>query len=268
MANTAYPLGAQKMLAGANTVDFVTDTIKVALVSSSYTFSTSHEFLSSLGTVIGTSQPLANKSVTGGVLDADDLNYGAIAPGSTIKALVVFKDTGNASTSPLLFYFDTVTGLPAATNGGVITVPWGNDVKKIARINLPFYPKGAEKVWGGDIDFEDDTLKVRLLPSSYTYNAAHEFLSSVSAGIGTDQTLANKTITGGVFDADDAAFGALASGSTIGSVLIYKDTGSAATSPLLILFTDTIGLPYTTNGANYTQQWSNAAAKIFRLIPA
>lgn len=267
MANTSYPKGAQKMLSAS--IDFIDDTIKVALVSSSYTFSTAHEFVSDLSTTrIATDQTLASKSVTGGVLDADDLNYGAIAPGSTIKALVVYKDTGNASTSPLLFYFDTVTGLPAATNGGVITVPWSNDIKKIARITLPFFPKGAEKVWAGSINFSSDTLKVRLLPSSYVYDAGHEFLSSVSAGVGTDQTLASKSVTDGVFDADDAAFGAIASGSTIGSVLIYKDTGDSATSPLLILFTDTVGLPYATNGANYTQQWSSGAAKIFRLVPA
>lgn len=267
MANTTYPKGGEKILGSA--IDFISDTIKVALVSSGYTFSSSHEFVSDLGaTRIATDKELLNKSVAGGVLDGDDLSYGAIAPGSTIKAMVIYKDTGNASTSPLLFYFDTVTGLPASTNGGVITVPWGNDVKKIARINLPFYPKGAEKVWAGDINFSTDTLKVRLLPSSYVYDAAHEFLSSVSAGVGTDQTLASKSITGGVFDADDAPYGALSAGSTIGSVLIYKDTGNPATSPLLILFTDTVGLPYATNGANYTQQWSNGAAKIFRLIPA
>lgn len=267
MANTTFPKGAEKILGSA--IDFISDTIKVALVSTGYTFSTAHEFVSDLGaTRIATDQELLNKSVAGGVLDGDDLNYGAIAPGSTIKAMVVYKDTGNASTSPLLFFFDTVTGLPAATNGGVITVPWSNDVKKIARINSPFYPKGAEKVWTGDINFSADTLKVRLLPAAYVPDAGHEFLANVSAGIGTDQALANKSITGGVFDADDAPFGALAAGSDIGTVLIYKDTGNPATSPLLILFTDTVGLPYTTNGANYTQQWSNGAAKIFRLVPA
>lgn len=267
MSNTTYPKGAEKILGGS--IDFIGGAIKVALVSTGYTFSTAHEFVSDLGaTRIATDQALVNKSVAGGVLDGDDLNYGAIAPGSTIKAIAVYKDTGNASTSPLLFYFDTVTGLPAATNGGVVTVPWSNEVKKIARINLPFYPKGAEKVWVGGINFAADALKVRLLPASYAYDASHEFLSDVSAGIGADQALANKTIAGGVFDADDAPFGALAAGSDIGAVLIYKDTGNPATSPLLILFTDTVGLPYTTNGANYTQQWSNAPAKIFRLIPA
>lgn len=269
MSNTVYPLGAQRMLEGANTIDLIADTIKVALVASSYTYSTAHEFVSDLSTNrVGTDQTLANKTIAGGIFDGDDVTYGAIAPGSTLKGIVFYKDTGNASTSPLLFYMDTITGMPASTNGGVVNVPWSSGADKIMVIDLPFYPKGAEKVLGGDIDWADDTIKVRLLPSSYVYDAGHEFLSSVSAGIGTDQTLASKTITGGVFDAADADFGALAGGSTIGSVLIYKDTSNPATSPLLIRFTDTVGLPYSTNGANYTQQWSNATAKIFRLIPA
>ncbi|KQO38084.1 hypothetical protein ASF19_20125 [Acidovorax sp. Leaf84] len=264
MSNTAYPLGAQKMISGA--INFLADTIKVAIVPTGYTYSTAHEFLSDIGAVVGTAQPLANKSIAGGVLDADDLNYGAMAPGSTAKALVLYKDTGNASTSPVLLYIDTATGLPAATNGGVITVPWDDSVKKIARMNLPFYPKGGEKVFAGAINFLTDTIKVRMLPASYVYDPAHEFLSQVSAGVGVDQTLAGKSVTGGVFDANDASFGAVAAGSSMGSVLIYKEGGSAATSPLLILFDDVVGLPYATNGAPYTQRWSDGATKIFSLV--
>ena len=266
MSNTNYPKGAQKIL-GAS-VNFAADTIKACLVPSTYTFSTAHEFLSDLGTRIGTDQTLTGKSVAGGVLDADDLDFGALAPGNTIKALVIYKDTGNASTSPLLIYIDTATGLPAATNGGVVTVPWDNSVKKIARLNLPVYPKGGEKMLSGAINFSADTVKVRMLPASYVYDAGHEFLSQVSAGVGTDQTLANKSITGGVFDADDADFGAIAAGSSMGYVLLYKDTGNPATSPLLILFDDVVGLPYATNGAPYVQRWSDGSAKIMSLVAA
>lgn len=263
MSNTAYPLGMQALLAAG--INFTSDTISAALVPSTYTYSAAHQYASSLGTIIGTAQDLVDKVITGGVLDADDLNFGALAPGNTIKALALFKNTGNLSTSPLLFYFDAVTGLPAATNGGVITVPWGDDVKKIARITTPAYPLGAEKMLSGAINFSSDTIKVRLLPASYVYDAGHEFLDDLPAGIGTDQTLTSKSITNGVFDAADAAFGALASGSSIGSILLYKSTGTDSTSPLLIRFSDTVGLPYDTNGATYTQQWNNGTSKIFRL---
>lgn len=43
-----------------------------------------------------------------------------------IKALVIYKDTGVASTSPLLAYLDTVTGFPMTTFGGDVVVPWSN----------------------------------------------------------------------------------------------------------------------------------------------
>lgn len=269
MANTSYPLGMQKLL-GAS-IDFLDDTIKVALLPSTYTFSAGHEFLSALGTRIGTDQTLANKSISGGVLDADDLDFGALAPGNTVKALVIYKDTGNSSTSPVLFYFDVLAGFPFATNGGALTVPWDDGVKKIARVNLPFYPLGGEKLLAGEINFSSDTIKVVPLPSSYVYDAGHEFLDDIAAVIGTAQTITGKTVTGGVFDAADPSFGAIAAGSTIESLLIYKDGGTPETSPLLLHLTApeyVVGAPLATNGFAISMQWPNGAAKIFSLIPA
>lgn len=264
MTNTVYPKGAEKFLTGA--LDLIDDTIKVALVSDGYTYSAAHEFASSLGTIIGTAQTLANKSITGGVFDADDADFGAIAPGSNLKAIAIFKDTGNMSTSPLIAYFDTATGLPMATNGGAITFPWDNTAKKIMRAYLPFFPKGAEKLLTGAVNFSTDTLKVALLPSTYTFDTADEFLSDLPSAIGTAQTLSGKTVTGGVFDAADADFGSIASGPTIGSAVIYKDTGTAGTSPLLLHITGITGFPLDTNGGGVLVQWSAGAAKIISLV--
>lgn len=266
MANTSYPKGAQKLLGAA--INLLADTLKVALLPSTYTYSTAHEFVSDLGARVGTDQTLTNKTLTGGVLDADDPDFGAIAPGSTVKAFVIYKDTGNASTSPVLFYFDTALGLPFATNGGIVTVPWDNGVKKIVRLNLPFFPKGAEKVFSGAINFGTDNLSVVALPSGYAYDPAHEFLGDVGTIIGAAVALGTKTITGGVFDADDVDFGALAAGSTIGSLAIFKDTGNPSTSPLLLRPTDVTGFPLATSGTNVAVRWSNGTAKIFSLVPA
>ncbi|KAA9149467.1 hypothetical protein F3K36_33695 [Delftia sp. BR1] len=266
MANTSYPKGMEKLLSGS--INASTDTFKAALLPSGYAFSVSHEFVSQLGSIIGTAQPLLNKTITGGVLDADDLDFGALAPGSTIGSVVIFKDTGNTSTSPVLFFLDTVTGLPMATNGGAVTIPWDNGVKKIARINLPIYPKGAEKMWSGSINFSADNIRVALLPSAYVYDAAHEFLPDVGAVIGTAQALAGKSVAGGVFDAFSVNFGALPTGSTIGSVVLYKDTGTPATSPLIARVTDVLGLPLATNGGGLVLGWSGGTARIFSLVPA
>ncbi len=122
MANSLYPLAKQRMLTAG--INFSTDTIKVGLLPDSYTYSASHEFLSDVGALIGTAQTLANKTIANGVFDADDATFAALAAGSTVKAVVMFKDTGVAGTSPVIGYFDIVTGLPAATNGGDIKIQW------------------------------------------------------------------------------------------------------------------------------------------------
>ena len=268
MANTTYPKGAQKILSGA--INFASDTIKACLVSSSYTFSTAHEFVADLGTRIGTDQTLTGKSVTGGVIDATDLDFGSLPPGDTVKAVVIYKDTGSTSTSPVLAYLESgpSVGLPFATNGGAVTVPWNNDVKKIFRLVLPVFPKGGEKMLSGAINYATDTLKAVALPSSYTYSAAHEFLADVGTVVGTAVTMAGKTVTGGVFDANDLDLGALASGSTLGSLLIYKDTGNLATSPVLLNLTDVTGFPLATGGTEVAIRWNDGSAKILSLIPA
>jgi hypothetical protein len=130
MANKFYPLGAQKMLRAQ--IDFDAHVIKAALVSSGYTFSDTHEFLSdTTGTVIGTPITLANKSTLGGVFDADDLEMGAIASGSTAKALILYRDTGSAATSALIGYYDDITGFPFVTNGGAVNIPWSDGSAKI-----------------------------------------------------------------------------------------------------------------------------------------
>ena len=267
MSNTSYPKGMEKLLSGQ--IDVTSVTLAAALLPSTYTYSTSHEFLSQVGTRVGTDQDLTNVTITGGAIDADDLDFGALAPGDNIKAIAIYVKTGNASTSTLLLYIDTATGLPMATNGGAITIPWDDSVKKIARLNLPFYPKGAQKVWSGAVNFMADTLKVALLPSSYTYYAAHEFLADVGTVVGAAQTLAGIAVTNGVFDAADVDFGNVGPAvPDVGSAVIYKDTGSAASSPLLLHITDVVGLPLTPNGSGLMLAWSNGANRIINLLPA
>lgn len=131
MANGIYTKGANRILKAL--INFESDTIKVALVSSGYTPSLGvHEFLSDLGAnTIGTNQTLANKVVANGTVDADDPVWATIAAGSTAKALVIYKDTGVAGTSPLLFYIDEVTGFPLSTNGGDISPQFDNGPLKI-----------------------------------------------------------------------------------------------------------------------------------------
>lgn len=120
MANVLFPLGAQKFLSGA--IDLTTATIKACIVPSTYSYDPTDEFLSDLGTRLGTDQTCGSKTVTGGVFDCADITWSAVAAGSTAKAVVYYKDTGVAGTSPVFYYQDTITGWPLATNGGDIQV--------------------------------------------------------------------------------------------------------------------------------------------------
>ena len=128
-----------------------------------------------------------------------------------------------------------------------------------------FYPKGAEKLLGS-LNMSTDTIKAVLLSSAYTYSASHEFLSDISAAVlSTAQTLASKTLTGGVFDAADAVYTAVSAGDTASYVVLYKDTGVAGTSPLLWFVDTATGIPMATNGGDITVQWDGGAYKIFSL---
>lgn len=131
MANALYGKGKEKLLSGS--IVFLTDTIKAALVSTAYTPNLStDEFYSTISAnVLGTPVALSSKSITLGVVDAADLLFSAVASGSTAKGVVLYKDTGLASSSPLLVFIDVITGFPLATNGGDISITWDNGAYKI-----------------------------------------------------------------------------------------------------------------------------------------
>lgn len=127
------------------------------------------------------------------------------------------------------------------------------------------YPKAKESFLSGDIDLTADTIKVVLIDTAdETYNSADQFLSSITAGgiVGTAVTLTSKTVTNGVFDAADATLTGV-SGDGVEVALIYKDTGSSATSNLIAW----VELPGTVTpvGGDITIQWDSGANKIFAL---
>jgi hypothetical protein len=131
MANALYGLGKQAMLNGD--IDWDTDTIKVSLVDNTYpqNLSTDDFYADISAYVLGTDQTLGSKTIALGVFDAADVTWTAVTAGDTAEAVVIWKDTGNPATSPLLAYIDTITGFPLATNGGDITVQWDNGANKI-----------------------------------------------------------------------------------------------------------------------------------------
>jgi hypothetical protein len=117
------------------------------------------------------------------------------------------------------------------------------------------------------IDLDTDDIKVSLVRSSaYTPNlVTDQFLSSVPTRVADSANLSAKSVTLGVFDAADVTFTAVAVGLAAQYIVIWKDTGVAATSPLIALIDTGTGLPVTPNGGDITIAWDGGADKIFRI---
>lgn len=125
MANAIYPKYKEALLSGSADINLSGLTVKIALIdTSAYTYSIAHEFYSSVTGIIGTPETLTSKSVANGVFDAADVTFPAIT-GNSVEALLIYIDTGTASTSRLVAYIDTgVAGLPVTPNGGNISIVW------------------------------------------------------------------------------------------------------------------------------------------------
>jgi len=135
MANALFDKARQRFLEGQ--FNWNTDTIKSLLVDTgTYTANLSaHEFLSDIGTGarISVSGAFTGKATAGGAADANDVTFTSVT-GASIEAIVLYKDTGVDSTSPLIAFIDTATGLPITPNGGEIIVTWDNGPNKIFKL--------------------------------------------------------------------------------------------------------------------------------------
>ena len=119
------------------------------------------------------------------------------------------------------------------------------------------------------INWMTDTVKVILVSTSaYTpQTAVHQYLADipVSARIAGPVTLTAKSTTGGAADAADCTFTSV-SGATINAIVIYKDTGTEATSPLIAYIDTATGLPITPNGGDIIVTWDEINGGVNNLI--
>ncbi len=141
-------------------------------------------------------------------------------------------------------------------------------IRRIKHMANTLYEKGRQRFLEGQFNWLTDTIKVYLVSTSaYTVNAStHEFISDISssARIAGPVTLTAKSTAGGAADAADATFTAV-SGGAIGAIVIYADTGTEGTSPLIAYLDTATGLPITPNGGDIIVTWDNGANKIFKL---
>lgn len=132
------------------------------------------------------------------------------------------------------------------------------------------YDSARESFLNADIDWSVDTIKVALVSGYTPDTTTHDFLDDVT-GVGggtiaaTSAALSSKTATDGIADATDITFTAVGAGPSCAHLVIYKDTGSAATSNLIAVIDSATNLPVTPNGGDINVAWDSGANKIFRL---
>lgn len=132
MANIIYNSFKKNIMNGA--IDLDTDTIKVALVTSSYTPNAdTHEDMADVTGEVANGNgyttggaTLANKTVTAdttddeGVFDANDVTWSTST--ITARGAVVYKSTGTAANDLLICYFDF--GADKSSSAGNFTITW------------------------------------------------------------------------------------------------------------------------------------------------
>jgi len=130
MANALYSKAKEAFLNGS--INMVANTITIALVDTGvYTYSASHQYRNEVSnSAVISSTTLANKTITNGVFDADDATFSSVT-GANCEALLIFQDTGIQTTSRLIAYIDSATGLPILPNGGDISVAFSNGSSRI-----------------------------------------------------------------------------------------------------------------------------------------
>jgi len=112
------------------------------------------------------------------------------------------------------------------------------------------------------IDLSSDTIKARAVRTSAYTISDGAVVSGLPAALVTDVTLGSKVLSLGTFDAADAVFVSVPSGAAVDSVVLFKDTATPASDPVICQIT---GFSVTPNGGDITIQWQNSSPWIFKI---
>ncbi len=126
MANALYTKGKEGLLGGVFDCD--TDDMRAVLVDT-------NDYIVNLATddnlndipagarVATMPATMTSLSILNGVFDAGNVTFSSVS-GDQSEAVVVYQNTGVETTSRLLVYIDTATGLPVTPNSGDININW------------------------------------------------------------------------------------------------------------------------------------------------
>lgn len=139
--------------------------------------------------------------------------------------------------------------------------------------NAAFTP-AIEGLMSGEIDLDTAVIKAAFV-RSYTFSAAHKFVSDVTGagGVlnGTSAALTSKVVTGGAFDADDTSATTTASAVDHGVLLFQSSavTGGAdvaASAQRVIAWYDSgTGLPIQPGTGSTPIAWDSGSNRILKI---
>ena len=130
------------------------------------------------------------------------------------------------------------------------------------------FDAGRESFLAGNTDWDANNIKLVFIdhaddtPVPSTDDNLDDL--TAPARVATSGNFGSKTTTAGVADAADVTVTSV-TGDPFESVVIYKDSGTEATSTLLVFIDTATGLPLTPDGGNVTVQWDSGANRIFKL---
>jgi hypothetical protein len=145
MANKLFGQGLFELM--DNTLDLEDGTIAIRMVDGAQTNLAGADWVDDLDTGytgeeddpwVGPAVNLASKAITGNAFDAADTDIvvGADQDGRVATGLIIYRDSGDPSTSPLLAYIDNAVGFPytAGVAGETVTIAWDNGANKIFKL--------------------------------------------------------------------------------------------------------------------------------------
>lgn len=142
-------------------------------------------------------------------------------------------------------------------------------VKILKPQSMTFYAKGLEKIQSGNIDLASDNFRVALVQltklGAYEVNlSTDEFYSDIPLSSQPDvpEFILNTSFDGTVFPGEEVFFDTVPPLPTnptyqISGIVIYKDTGDAATSPLVAFSDNVDGLPWGSRLSDASVNWSD-----------
>lgn len=131
MASNLYNKGVLKLLDG--TIDYLNDNIAIMIMSNTYSFDSSHEFVSNVtGEITGTGysrKSLVSKTVELNantvIFDCGTIEYTTLDSSDVLASAIIYAESGSDSTSSLIANIDFVNLSVTNSDVNVVTSDQG-----------------------------------------------------------------------------------------------------------------------------------------------